>query len=388
MYWWSAFDQSEVADEFDVIAWLGMDVVRIFLLWDHWQDTPTEVSPSRLRDLEKVCDIAAARGLSLDVTFFTGHMSGPNWAPAWMLGSDTGEHASTHVRQVVSGDRAVQSPYRNMFHDPAALAAERLLIEKVVGEFGDHEAIWMWNLGNEPDLFANPGSASSGTTWVKEMSDLIRSMDSSHPVTIGLHTASLLDDNGFRVDEVFNASDVAVMHGYPMYIPWARDNLDPDFVPFLCALTTALSGKPCLAEEWGGCTAPDSPESVTWEWNSYGRERSQFMAGEEDFANYVRETLPRLVEVGATGAMLWCFADYVPELWDLPPCEETGAKHERHFGLVRGDGSLKPHAEVVKEFVATGPRVVSPTRAVRLDITPDEYYLDPEGHARRLYESF
>jgi endo-1,4-beta-mannosidase len=112
------------------------------------------------------------------------------------------------------------------------------------------------------------------------------------------------------------------------------------------------------------------------------------MAGEEDFANYVRETLPRLVEVGATGAMLWCFADYVPELWDLPPCEETGAKHERHFGLVRGDGSLKPHAEVVKEFVATGPRVVSPTRAVRLDITPDEYYLDPEGHARRLYESF
>jgi len=388
MYWWSAFDQSEVADEFDVIAWLGMDVVRIFLLWDHWQDTPTEVSPSRLRDLEKVCDIAAARGLSLDVTFFTGHMSGPNWAPAWMLDSDASEHASTHVRQVVSGDRAVESPYRNMFHDPAALAAERLLIKKVVGEFRDHEAIWMWNLGNEPDLFANPGSVSSGTTWVREMSDLVRSMDSSHPVTIGLHTASLLDDNGFRVDEVFNASDVAVMHGYPMYIPWAQDNLDPDFVPFLCALTTALSGKPCLAEEWGGCTAPDSLESVTWVWNSYGRERSQFMAGEEVFANYVRETLPRLVEVGATGAMLWCFADYAPELWDLPPCEETGAKHERHFGLVRADGSLKPHAEVVKEFVATGPRVVSPTRTVKLDVTPDEYYLDAEGHARRLYESF
>jgi len=112
------------------------------------------------------------------------------------------------------------------------------------------------------------------------------------------------------------------------------------------------------------------------------------MAGEEVFANYVRETLPRLVEVGATGAMLWCFADYAPELWDLPPCEETGAKHERHFGLVRADGSLKPHAEVVKEFVATGPRVVSPTRTVKLDITPDEYYLDAEGHARRLYESF
>jgi hypothetical protein len=43
---------------------------------------------------------------------------------------------------------------------------------------------------------------------------------------------------------------------------------------------------------------------------------------------------------------------------------------------------------MVKEFVATGPRVVSPKRTVKLDITPDEYYLDPEGNARRLYESF
>ena len=387
MYWWSAFDRFEVADEFDVIASLGMDVVRIFLLWDDWQENPSEVSPTRLADLEKVCDVAAARGLGLDVTFFTGHMSGPNWAPGWML-SDASDPASPHVRQVVSGGRVVDSPYRNMFHDPEALSAERLLIETVVREFRDHEGIWMWNLGNEPDLFAYPDSARSGTAWVTEMSDLIRYLDPSHPVTTGLHTANLFSDNGFRVDQVFAASDVAVMHGYPMYIPWARHSLDPDFVPFLCALTTALSGKPCLAEEWGGCTAPDGTDSLTWEWEAYGQKRTQFMAGEQAFADYVKETLPRLVDVGATGAMLWCFADYAPELWDRPPCEETGAKHERHFGLVRGDGSLKPHAEMVKEFVATGPRVVSPKRTVKLDITPDEYYLDPEGNARRLYESF
>ena len=388
MYWWSDFDALEVADEFDIIASLGMDVVRIFLLWDDWQETPDTVSPGRLRDLSKVCDIASDRGLGIDVTFFTGHMSGPNWAPGWMLAPDARRHGSPHVRQVVSGGRVVDTPYRNMFLDPVALAAERLLVETVVGEFRDHEAIWMWNLGNEPDLFAHPESAESGTAWVTEMTDHIHTLDPSHPVTMGLHTANLLSDNGLRVDQVFAAGDVAVMHGYPMYVPWARDELDPDLVPFLCALTTALSGKPCLAEEWGGCTAPDGTGSVVWEWTSYGQERSQFMAGEEDFADYVRATLPRLVEVGATGAMLWCFADYAPELWDRPPCEDTGARHERHFGLVRPDGSLKPHAEVIKEFAATAPRVVPPTRTVTLDITADEYYLDPEVHARRLYEAF
>jgi endo-1,4-beta-mannosidase len=246
----------------------------------------------------------------------------------------------------------------------------------------------MWNLGNEPDLFAYPESAAAGATWVTEMTDLIHTIDDVHPVTTGLHVASLLDDNGLRVDQVFAVSDVAVMHGYPMYIPWARNDLDPDFVPYLCALVTALSEKPCLAEEWGGCTSPDGGPSVTWEWDSYGRQRSQFMADEEEFADYVASTLPRLVEVGATGAFLWCFADYATDLWDRPPCDDAGARHERHFGLVRPDGSLKPHAEAVRAFAASRPTVRAATRQVHIDITPDEYYRDPSGHARRLYESF
>ncbi len=174
------------------------------------------------------------------------------------------------------------------------------------------------------------------------------------------------------------------MHGYPMYVDWARDPLDPDFVPYLCALVTALSGLPCLAEEWGGCTSPDTEDSVVWEWTAYGSPRTQFMAGEEAFADYVGEVLPRLVDVGSTGAFLWCFADYSEELWDRPPCDPGGAKHERHFGLVRPDGSLKPHAEVIRRFADSRPTVQEAARTVTLDITPDEYYADPWGHAQRL----
>ena len=150
---------------------------------------------------------------------------------------------------------------------------------------------------------------------------------------------------GFRPNDVFAETDVAVMHGYPMYADWARGPLDPDFVPFLCALTTALCGKPTLMEEFGGCTeAPGRPSSV-WRWRPYGQARDQFMASEEDLAAYLEMVLPRLVEVGALGAMIWCFADYAPELHGRPPCDEN--RHERFFGLVRPDGSVKPHAEVL-----------------------------------------
>src|SRR5690606_20279949 len=85
MGWWRDFDAAEVEDDLALISSLGMDVVRVFLLWDDWQPRPDQVSPRRLAELERVCDLAATFGLGLDVTFFVGHMSGPNWVPQWSL---------------------------------------------------------------------------------------------------------------------------------------------------------------------------------------------------------------------------------------------------------------------------------------------------------------
>lgn len=383
MYWWSDFDEGEVREEFAVIRDIGLNVVRLFLLWDDWQPTPDTVSTECLKNLTKVADIAAANGLQLDITFFTGHMSGPNWSPRWLL-DESAPIPSKWVRQVVSQAKVVTGGYRNPYHDPVALDAERLLLRTVVGALKDHPAVWMWNLGNEPDLFAWPNDHVAGQQWVREMVGLIKGIDPVHPVTCGLHAASLVDDNGLRIHEIYAETDVAVMHSYPMYAEgWSREDLDTDFVPYTCALVSALSGKPTLMEEFGGCTAPDGGESQYWEWVSYGRPKKQFMASEEALAEYLKVVLPKLVEVGATGAMTWCYADYIPELWDKPPCEE--ARHERFFGLVRPDGTLKPHAQVIKDFAATKPVVLPAKRTVTLDITPEEYYQEPARHAVRLY---
>ncbi|MBI5670873.1 MAG: cellulase family glycosylhydrolase [Chloroflexi bacterium] len=385
MYWWSNFDAGEVREEFALIRELGLNVVRLFLLWDDFQPTPDTVSTERLNDLAQVCDIAAGLELGLDVTFFTGHMSGPNWSPYWLLDPNL-PIPSKWVRQVVSRNGVFNGGYRNMYTDATALAAERRLLQTVVGAFKDHPAIWMWNLGNEPDLFAWPPDSAAGRAWVREMVGLIRDIDPAHAITYGLHMDSLHRDNGFRVDQVYAETDVAVMHSYPMYTPWARSPLDPDFVPFTCALTSALCGKPTLMEEFGGCTTAPGQPSEYWEWTRYGQPARQFMASEEALAEYLAAVLPRLVEVGATGALVWCFADYIPELWDKPPCDE--ARHERFFGLVRPDGSLKPHAQVLKDFAATMPIVQPATRCVTLTVSPDEYYQSPLEYIEGLYSQY
>ncbi len=205
-------------------------------------------------------------------------------------------------------------------------------------------------------------------------------------MTCGLHVNSLIEDNGLRVHEVFSEVDLAVMHGYPMYADWAEGPLDSDFVPFLCALTTALSGKRTLMEEFGGPTVPPGQPAAEWRWTSYGEPRTQYVAAEEDLAAYISDVLPKLVEVGALGALLWCFADYIPELYSRPPIDE--ARHERYFGLVRPDGSRKPHASAFQAFAAGKPNLAEAVRVVELDVEPDEYYRSPLAHAARLYKNF
>ena len=382
MSFWSHFDAGEVREDFALVSEIGLRVVRLFLLWDDWQPTPYTVSKDCLAHFGRVCDAATNLGLGLDVTFFTGHMSGPNWAPAWMLQG----MPQAGARPLVSGHRVVDAGYRNYFTDPVVREAQRITLRTVVGAYKDHPAIWMWNLGNEPDLFAIPPDQEAGREWTKEMAGIVKTIDPVHPVTLGLHGDSLRFTHAQRVDLTYAETDVAVMHSYPMYVPWARSPLDPDFVPAACALTTALCGKPTLMEEFGGCTVGPGKPSETWEWTSMGERRTQFMASEEDFAAYMAAVLPKLVEVGATGAMTWCFADYVPELWDRPPCDEF--EHERFFGLVRPDGTLKPHAKVIRDFAATEPTVQPARRTMTLDVTPDEFYRAPETHYQRLYEQW
>jgi len=104
MYWWSNFDPGEVREEFALIHDIGLNMVRLFLLWDDWQPTPDAVSRDCLNNLATVADIAADNHLVLNVTFFTGHMSGPNWSPAWLL-----DQSIPPPREIISGGRVVDS---------------------------------------------------------------------------------------------------------------------------------------------------------------------------------------------------------------------------------------------------------------------------------------
>jgi endo-1,4-beta-mannosidase len=386
MYWWSRFDAAEVHEEFAMIRELGLGFVRLFLMWENFQPRPDTIDKTALGNLRRVCDIASDLELALQPTFFTGHMSGPNWAPDWLI-SD--EPRTPKDRALYGINRSTPSPRRsfNTFAEPFVIEAQKLKLRTICGELKDHPAIWAWSLGNEPDLYCWPPDAATGRKWVGEMVRTIKSVDPDHPVLIGLHTESIDRDCGLRVDDIAAETDLSVMHGYSIYNPLARQAIDYDYVPFTCSLVQALAGRPVLYEEFGICTrevdAPSGYEMVRW-WD--GRERRQWFSSDEDAAEYYRQVLPRLGRVGALGGFAWCFADYDRSLWDLPPCNYW--VHERFFGLYRADGSLKPMGQAVKDFALSHPRVGPNQRPVALDVSADEYYANPQPHLKRLYEQF
>ena len=124
MYWWKGFDRAEVETEFAEIAALGLQVVRFFLLWEDFQPGPERLNDAALSNLGIVLDTAHATGLKAMPTFFTGHMSGVNWWPAWATGRQ--EDPSGMLR-IADGQYTVRRG-RDPYIDPFMLDAELRLI--------------------------------------------------------------------------------------------------------------------------------------------------------------------------------------------------------------------------------------------------------------------
>jgi len=381
MYWWKDFDRAEVETEFAEIAALGLQVARIFLFWEDFQPTPDRINDAALADLGTVLDVAQAAGIQVMPTFFTGHMSGINWWPAWAL-SDTDDPQG--VRRIADGaftTRVGRDPYA----DPFMLAAETRLVEAVCGRYGSHPAIYSWNFSNEPDLFSKPHTYTDGAAWNRLHSQTVRRL-SSRPVSAGMHLPTVNAHNGFRPDLLAPDNDFLSMHAYSIYYRGTADDdpMNSDVVPVASLATEGLGGKRVLFEEFGYASSEHGDVS---EYRTVRRSVGpvlQYFADDAAGGRYYAEVLEKLARCGSLGAFGWMFSDYVPALWDKPPFDSH--EHERFFGLTRNDGSVKPSGEAMRAVAARVVAGTIPARTVGpLTLDAEAWYQDPSLHFDRLF---
>ena len=375
MGWWSSFDPAEVEADFARIAACGLDSVRLFLTWEDFQPTPGPVDREMLARLLVVADLAAGLGLTLIPTLFTGHMSGVNWIPPWALGGSDGDPRF----RVVSGGRVVQRGLRNWFSDPAVGDAQVLFAAEAAAALAGHEAVWVWDLGNENSNCVVPPNRSSAQAWLARLSSAIRSADETALVTVGLHMEDVEEDRRLGPREVSQACDFLSMHGYPIYARWADGPTDDELLPFLARVTRWLGeGRDVLFSEFG---LPTYRRGDPHEQSAGATP----LVEEEVAAAYTTAALQGLRRAGCLGAFLWCYSDYDPALWESPPFDL--APHERTFGLWRTDGSPKPAVAAIAAFAGT-ERCTPGDADAWIDIGRDEFLLDPNAQLPRLYRRY
>lgn len=372
MYWWQRFDVQEVSRDFGGIRAAGFHSVRIFLLWEDFQPQRTQISETALRQLATVADIAASESLLLIPTFFTGHMSGVNWIPAWAL-----EPSSSHQRfTIVAGNRVVDATPRNWFTDKEVLEAQVSLAGEVANRLNRYSSVWAWDLGNENSNCVVPPDRDAGLEWLERITTAIRSADPNRPITIGLHMEDLEEDRRLGPFEAGQFCDFLCMHGYPIYASWSRGDKDACLLPYLGLITSWLGRREVLFEEFGAPTFPlDQHASV---------KAGVTLLSESEATEFTDAALRLLSCVGMIGAYVWCFGDYAPDLWHKPPLDQ--AVHERYFGLWRSDGSAKPSVDVISRFKDAQDKVT--TDFGWIDISPDQFYAAPAQNLQRLYRQF
>jgi endo-1,4-beta-mannosidase len=365
MYMWRELDLGAVRAEFAHMRDMGFEVVRFFLLTEDFLPEALRVASDKIAQLVEVARIAAEERIATIPTLITINMSGKMWWPAWM-----------------------REPRASLFADPTLLRSQTLLVETCARALAGDASIRAFDLSNELDDAQPVPSRDAGWLWASLLANAVRRAAPGVPVQVGAHLPSLRATTHLRIDDLASVVDEDCMHAYPLYCDVARNFLDPELVPFACALTSELagSGRPTLMHEFGVCTAAKGCAGSTIVDDFLGRPLAQYLASEEEGARYYEQVLERLAMTGAAGAYAWCYADYDPQLFDRAPFDT--ALRERSFGLVRADGSEKPAAQVVRNFAQRLARgEVSFGSAPRLlEVSNDAYYAAPAEHFRQLYD--
>ncbi|TDD61015.1 hypothetical protein E1293_45280 [Actinomadura darangshiensis] len=147
---WSDWDRRSIAADLDDIASLGMDHIRIMLIWSELQPNATYVRGELLDRLEELLDLADRRHLDVEVTVFNGAVSGVLFVPPFLISNSDGT-------------------IRNVLTDPTVIEREQWLLGQIAERIGRHRRFMGFDLSNEIHWFAKPlGMAvtqAQGDAW-------------------------------------------------------------------------------------------------------------------------------------------------------------------------------------------------------------------------------
>jgi hypothetical protein len=313
--WWHAwldFQPSEIARDFEQIAALGLDHVRVFPVWSYFQPDRRHVRTQAIADLVRMVELAGAAGLDVQIDGLQGHLSSFDFYPPW---------TQTWHR-------------RNVFTEPDVIEAQALLLRTIGAAVRGLPNVLGMTVGNEMNNLVehNPVSIEQVDAWVDAMLD---ALDES--LAIRCHSAYdaawYTDGHPFTPQTSARKGTLTTVH------PWVFSN---DCARRYGALSTATTHLAEYAVELAKAYA-DDPARLVWVQEVGAPEGHIPPENAPEFAERIIDNAVTCRDV--FGITWWCSHDVNREFADFPALEYS-------LGLIDSTGAAKPLGRRVAEVVS------------------------------------
>ena len=343
---WLDFSADDVARDFDTIAELGVDHVRIFPLWPLLQPNRTLIRPGGLEDVEKGIVLADERGLDVWVDGLQGHLSSFDFVPAWLT--------SWHRR--------------GFFTDPDVVASTAAYLTALARACAGHPNLLGLTVGNEVNQFTGtvhpepyPASEGDVSAWLDAMLGALRTGAPDVLVLHACYDATWYDDTQpFTPAHAANLGDMTVLHS------WVFNGTAQVYGPD--AFETRAHARYLTEIARAFQADPDRPVWV----QEVGAPRN--VLPQASVAPFIEATVEQLADTPQLyGITWWCSHDVSRSLADFPELEYD-------LGLIDEHGTIKNEGRVLA-------RAMDELRRRRResvdDADPPRLLLDPTDVSRR-----
>ena len=200
-YCWLDWDRQAVADDLSGVASLGMDHIRIQLLWPLFQPGISSVSDRSLENLRSLLDEADRAGLDVEITVLNGWMSGLSYLPAWVMPVAIPEKGENW----------------NIFTSRRVIDAEKLLFRRITETVGTHKRFMGFDIGNEMGVLQalnNPVTAEQADAWGTEILSYCAEIAPGKFHVNGADHSHWFSDIGFTRPNLATTGSATVIHSY------------------------------------------------------------------------------------------------------------------------------------------------------------------------------
>jgi len=306
-YCWNDWDPSAIAEDFQAMSAIGVDHLRVMLIWPWFQPNPATVSEAHLRRLDELMDLGAAHGLDIFLCPLTGWLSGYSFLPPGIAGSDVFQSAAVFER--------IQGYFQAVLATAAA-----------------HGNFLGFDLGNELNVLAPALDPEAGNAWGDNLTGWLRPKMGGRWLVNGIDHRPWFAGQTFDFRHLVSAYDAVTIHAWPMFTSCLmRGGLADAPSVHLSAFLTRLCRH--LLRNKG-------LNKLVWV-QEFGC--SGLWGSEVEQQVYMRGSVDHAVRAGATWFTWWCSHD-IDRIYRFDPLEYD-------LGLFTADNHPKPLAHLYRDLI-------------------------------------